>query len=147
MEQVKKGDTIRVHYRGTFDDGEEFDSSYSRDEPLTTRAGVGNLIPGFDNALIGMTPGDTKTVNILAADAYGEINPEARQTIPKDQFPADLTLEEGSTIQGRSPQGQQVLATIQSVNESDVVLDFNHPMAGKNLNFEIEVVDIEGWDE
>ena len=96
MEQVKKGDTIRVHYRGTFDDGEEFDSSYSRAEPLTTRAGVGNLIPGFDNALIGMTPGDTKTVNILAADAYGEINPEARQTIPKDQFPADLTLEEGS---------------------------------------------------
>jgi len=140
MNEVKKGDTVSVHYRGTLDDGSEFDSSYTRGEPMTTQAGMGNLIPGFDDALLGMSVGDTKTLNIRAADAYGDRNPEAQQTVPRSRFPEDFDFTPGAAVQGSDPHGKMFMATVASATAEDVVLDFNHPLAGKNLNFEIELM-------
>ena len=142
MNGVKKGNVVSVHYRGTLDDGSEFDNSYSRGKPMTIQAGMGNLIPGFDDALIGMSVGDTKTVNIVSENAYGEYNPNAHQTIPRSQFPQDFDFTVGSTVQGKDPQGGTFMAVIESTTDSDVVLDFNHPLAGKNLNFEIELMNV-----
>jgi FKBP-type peptidyl-prolyl cis-trans isomerase 2 len=146
MNEVKKGDTISVHYRGTLDDGSEFDNSYDRGEPMTIQAGMGNLIPGFDNALLGMSVGDTKTVNIEPENAYGQRNAEAQQTIPRDRFPEDFDLTPGTAVQGQNPQGNMFMATVESVLDDTVVLDLNHPLAGKNLSFEIELMNMSNPD-
>ena len=146
MNEVKKGDTVSVHYRGTLDDGSEFDNSYSRGEPMMTQAGVGNLISGFDNALLGMTVGDTKTVNIVSEDAYGERNPDAFQTIPQSQFPEGFDFTVGGTVQGTDDKGARFMAVVERVEDEGVVLDFNHPLAGKNLNFEIELMNVASPD-
>ena len=139
---AKAGNTVSLHYRGTFDDGTEFDSSHSRGETMTVILGEGNLIPGFENAVIGMAAGDTKTISIEPKDAYGFRLEEAVQVVPKSAFPEDFSFKVGASVQGER-EGKPVLARIADQDLHTVTMDFNHPMAGLNLNFEIELVDIQ----
>mgnify|MGYP003665415927 CR=1 FL=1 len=143
MSKVEIGQTVSVHYIGTLDDGTEFDSSRKNNEPLLCEVGGGKLIKGFDNALVGMTVGETKKVSLGPDQAYGNVISEAFQSIPKSSFPPDYKFKIGGTVQGQNEQGQAVRATIESLEEENVNLDFNHPMAGKNLNFEIELLEIQ----
>ncbi|MCL4133364.1 UNVERIFIED_CONTAM: hypothetical protein GTU68_066077 [Idotea baltica] len=142
MGQVKSGDTVAIHYTGTLGDGTTFDSSDGRD-PLEFVVGFGQIIPGLDKAIPGMELGDKKVVEIPCAEAYGETNPENRQAIPRDQIPADIPLEMGLTLQMQSPDGQHVMpVTVVELSEDSVTLDANHALAGKDLTFAIELVEI-----
>ena len=141
MTEVKSGDSVSIHYVGTLTDGTTFDSSEGRD-PLAFTVGSGQIIPGLDKAIPGMTVGDTKTVNIPAAEAYGDADPNARQEVPREQIPADIPLNPGTALQMQTPQGQVVNVTVAEVSDDSVVLDANHPLAGKDLTFAIELVSI-----
>ncbi|MEE4238162.1 MAG: peptidylprolyl isomerase [Anderseniella sp.] len=141
MTQVKTGDTVRIHYTGTLNDGTQFDSSAGRD-PLQFEVGSGQIIPGLDREIPGMTVGDKKTVNIPAAEAYGEVNPQMQQSIPRAQIPAEIPLEIGARLQMQTPEGQVIPVTVAAVDEQAVTLDANHPLAGKDLTFDIELVSI-----
>ena len=141
MTTAKQGDTVRIHYTGTLNDGTVFDSSTGRD-PLEFEVGSGMIIPGLDVAIPGMTVGDTKTVNIAADQAYGPVNDQARQAVPRADIPADIPLEVGVQLQMQTPDGQVVPVTVADVNETEVTLDANHPLAGKDLNLDIEIVEI-----
>lgn len=138
-----KGRTVDVHYVGTFDDGTEFDSSRRRGETITFEVGAGQMIKGFDTAIDGMKIGETKNITIPPEEGYGEVNPEAFQTVDEQLFGDFNELKLGETVTGVSEGGQQFAARIHSLQENTVTLDFNHPMAGKNLNFEIELVSVE----
>ena len=142
------GDTVRVHYTGTLDDGTKFDSSEGRD-PLEFELGTGQVIPGFETAVLALDIGGSTTVTLAACDAYGDRDEEATQSFPLDQFPQPP--EEGWTIELATPEGQRVPATVVEVGEEEATLDFNHPLAGKDLTFELELVEIvevtEGDDE
>ncbi len=138
---VKTGDSIRVHYKGTFDDGSVFDSSEGR-EPLEFEAGSGMVIKGFDEGVMGMKPGEKKTIHILAADAYGESNLEMIFDFNRLDIPAEIPLEVGGVLNMHNGQ-QEVPVVILEVSATKVKLDANHPMAGKNLNFELELVSFE----
>jgi len=138
---VQSGQTVSVHYVGTFDDGTQFDSSYDRGAPLEVEVGVGRVIPGFDQALLGMSVGEMKSISIESADAYGPVQEEAFQTVPRSAFPPGMELQEGIQVQGQGPAGP-VVATVMAANESEVQLNMNHPLAGKNLNFKIELVNV-----
>ncbi len=142
MKKVENGSQVSIHYRGTFEDGTEFDSSKSHGGPMTCRVGEGKLIAGFETALNGMTEGETKSVTIPPEEAYGDQNPDAVQTVPRTVFPDDFELKEGATVYGTNSLGQEMMAKINSFDDENAVLDFNHPMAGKTLNFEISVVEI-----
>ncbi|MFN3663195.1 peptidylprolyl isomerase [Yoonia sp.] len=141
MTQAKAGDTVQIHYTGTLNDGATFDSSAGRD-PLEFVVGSGQIIPGLDAAIPGMTVGDKKTVQVPCADAYGDLNPDARQAIPREEIPADIPLDPGTQLQMQTPQGQVVPVTVAEVTEAEVTLDANHPLAGKDLTFDIEMVAI-----
>ena len=138
---IENGQTVSVHYVGTFDDGTEFDNSRSRGQALSIQVGVGQVIPGFDQALTEMSVGETKSVSLTPEQAYGQSNPDAVQVVGRDNFPPEMELMEGLTVQGQGPQGP-VLATIIVADETNVTIDLNHPLAGKNLNFEIELISI-----
>ncbi len=142
MSKVTKGHNISVHYVGTFDDGTKFDSSHDRGEPLSFNVGSGQMIAGFDAAVVGMTVGEKKTVNLSADDAYGSHNPEAIQTLERSVFPEDVTLEEGAHVIGQNELGQKIVAKVLTLSDTEAVLDFNHPLAGKSLNFDVEIVSI-----
>lgn len=141
MSAAKHGDTVRIHYTGTLDDGSEFDSSRAR-EPLQFELGSGQVIAGFDAAVTGMEVGETKTETIPADMAYGTVNPDAKQVFPRDKIPANITLELGTKLQLQSAQGHPIMVTVTEVTEETVVLDANHELAGKDLTFEIELVEI-----
>jgi len=141
--KVKKGQVVELHYVGTLDDGTEFDNSRSRNETISVEVGSGQLISGFENALTGMKQGEVKTVKLDPTDAYGDLNPNAYETVALNSFPPDFELVAGRMVQGRGPEGQSVVAKIDSVGDDSVTLDFNHPLAGKTLNFEIELVNIQ----
>lgn len=141
MTQVKTGDTVRIHYTGTLNDGTTFDSSAGRD-PLQFEVGSGQIIPGLDKEIPGMTVGDKKTVNIPAAEAYGEVNPQMQQAIPRAQIPADIPVDVGARLQMQTPEGQVIPVTVAAVDEQTVTLDANHPLAGRDLTFDIELVSI-----
>ncbi len=141
MTEVKTGDTVRIHYTGTLADGTTFDSSAGRD-PLEFTVGSGQIIPGLDNAMPGMNVGEKKTVEIAADEAYGQPNPEARQAVPRTEIPEDIPLDLGTQLQVQTPTGQVMPVTVIDVNEAEVTLDANHPLAGKDLTFAIELVDI-----
>ena len=141
MTQVKTGDTVRIHYTGTLTDGSTFDSSQGRD-PLEFTVGSGQIIPGLDKAIPGMTVGDKKTVQVPAEDAYGETNPEARQDVPRAEIPDDIPLDLGTQLQVQAQGGQVLPVTVVAVTEEVVTLDANHPLAGKDLQFDIELVKI-----
>lgn len=140
MAEAKRGDTVRVHYKGTLDDGSVFDSSEGR-EPLEFTIGGGQVIAGFDQGVTGMSPGDERTINIPSSDAYGEVLAELLLRVPREQFPPDVTPEVGQQLQMSDGQ-QQFIVTVRDVGDDAVVLDANHPLAGKALTFELTLVDI-----
>ncbi len=142
MSQAKPGDTVRINYTGTLNTGETFDSSEGRD-PLEFVVGSGQIISGLDAAIPGMAVGDTKVVEVPCAQAYGENDPDARQAVPREGIPADVPLEVGTQLQMQTPQGQVIPVTVADVSETEVTLDANHPLAGQDLNFTIEVVGID----
>lgn len=141
MSEVKSGDTVRIHYTGSLTDGSVFDSSEGRD-PLEFTVGKDQVIKGMDAGLEGMTVGEKKTLNIPCQEAYGPINPAARQSIPRDGIPADIPLEVGIQLQMQSPEGQVLPVTVVEVADDTVTLDANHFLAGKDLVFEIELVSV-----
>ncbi len=141
MSEVKTGDTVRIHYTGTLEDGSVFDSSRDR-EPLEFTVGSGQIIPGLDQAMPGMQVGEEKTVAIPCEQAYGPHDPNGRQTIPRDQIPGHIPLEVGTPLQMQLPDGRQMAVTVADVSDSEVVLDANHPLAGKTLTFDVEMVEI-----
>ncbi|MBW4710351.1 peptidylprolyl isomerase [Roseobacter sp. YSTF-M11] len=141
MTQVKSGDTVAIHYTGTLLDGTTFDSSDGRD-PLEFVVGSGQIIPGLDVAMPGMVVGDKKTVEIPCAEAYGPLNPEMRQAVPREGIPADIPLEVGTQLQMQTPDGQAMPVMVVEVDEATVTLDANHPLAGKDLKFDIELMSI-----
>ena len=143
MKKIQKGNNISVHYVGTLDDGTKFDSSHDRGETLDFEVGSGQMIKGFDDAVTGMLPGEKKTVSLSPQDAYGEINPAAVQEVSLNAFPPDTDLQEGLTVFGENQDGNKIVAKVISLSEENVKLDFNHPLAGKNLNFEIEIVTVD----
>lgn len=143
MQQVKKGDKVKVHYHGKLTSGETFDSSAGR-EPLAFEVGGGMVIPGFDEGVTGMTVGEKRTINIPFMEAYGPVNPEMIIDMPKERFPADMELEIGMPLVMSDGQGQQFQVTITELKETSVMLDANHPLAGKDLVFDLELVEIEG---
>ena len=141
MTQVKTGDTVSIHYTGTLTDGSTFDSSNGRD-PLEFTVGAGQIIPGLDQAIPGMAVGDTKTVTVPADQAYGERDPNAQQAVPRAEIPADIPLEPGTQLQMQTPTGQVVPVMVADVSDTEVTLDANHPLAGQDLTFDVELVDI-----
>lgn len=138
---IAAGNQVSVHYTGTFEDGEVFDSSRER-EPLTFEVGAGQMIPGFDQAVVGMAEGDTKKFTLNPDEAYGPRNEELLIDIPNANFPEDMKLEVGMMLQLTNQEGQPVPATVAEINEESVKMDVNHPMAGKTLNFDIEIVEV-----
>lgn len=142
MAEVKPGDTVQLHYTGTLLDGTTFDSSAGR-EPLQFEVGSGQIIPGLDVAIPGMKVGEKKVVKIAADDAYGQVNPDMRQAVPREGIPAEIPLEVGLQLQMQTPDGQAMPVTVIEVDEATVTLDANHPLAGKDLQFDIELVKIE----
>jgi len=141
MRQVQKGDTVRVHYHGKLTNGETFDSSEGR-EPLEFQVGAGMMIKGFDDAVLGMETGDKKTVNIPAADAYGEYDEELLIEFPLDRFPKEMKPEVGMQLSMSNGEGQQFPVTIAGLKDDMVVLDRNHFLAGKELVFDITLTEI-----
>jgi len=141
MTQAKAGDTVHFHYTGTLKDGSVFDSSEGR-EPLSFTLGSGQIIPGLDAAIGGMTVGEAKTVTIAADQAYGPHDPQARQSVPRDQIPPHIPLEPGTMLQMQAPDGQAIPVTVAEADDAVVVLDANHPLAGQDLTFAVEIVAI-----
>jgi len=143
MQQAKKGDKVKVHYHGKLTNGETFDSSTGR-EPLEFEIGSGMVIKGFDSGVTGMNVGDKKTINIPYNEAYGPRNPEMLIEIPKENFPKDLDLEIGLPLMVNNESGQSFQVIISQIKDATVVLDANHPLAGEDLIFELELVEIVG---
>ncbi|MDW4498691.1 peptidylprolyl isomerase [Sulfitobacter sp. D35] len=141
MTQVKAGDTVAIHYTGTLQDGTTFDSSEGRDA-LEFVVGSGQIIPGLDEALPGMEVGDKKSVDVPCAEAYGPVNPEMRQSVPREGIPDNIPLEVGTQLQMQTPDGQAMPVMVVEVDEATVTLDANHPLAGKDLSFDIELMKI-----
>jgi peptidylprolyl isomerase len=142
MQEVKKGDTIKVHYHGTLTDGTIFDSSNGR-EPLEFEVGAGMMIEGFDQGVLGMVLGVKKQVSIPAEQAYGDKREDMIMEFPIDRFPADMVPEVGMQLNMSNNEGDSFPVQIIEVADEYVLLDGNHPLAGKDLIFDIEVVDIQ----
>lgn len=134
---------MKVHYHGKLADGSTFDSSANR-EPLEFKIGSGMVIKGFDDGVTGMAVGDKKTIFIPAIDAYGELNPEQILSFPIERFPPDLKPTVGMTLQMNDGQGHALPVVITAVSDTEVTLDANHPLAGKDLTFDLELMSIDG---
>ena len=141
MAQAKSGDSVAVHYTGRLNDGTVFDTSDGRD-PLKFTLGSGQVIPGFNDAIIDMAIGDKKTVEIPVDQAYGPTQDDLVMPVPRDQFPPDITPEVGQQLQVGSPSGEIMIVTVTDVKEDIVTLDANPPLAGEDLTFDIELVAI-----
>jgi FKBP-type peptidyl-prolyl cis-trans isomerase SlpA len=140
MEQIKEGASVSVNYTGRLEDGTIFDTSIQEGrEPLTATLGQGQLIPGFENGLMGMTVGEKRTIEITPEQAYGEINPELVSEVPLDRVPEGVKV--GDQLQGQNQYGP-VNVVVREIKEDAVVLDMNHPLAGKKLIFDLEVVSV-----
>ena len=143
MQIVKSGDKVKVHYHGRLNNGDTFDKSEGR-EPLEFEVGSGMVIKGFDDGVTGMSVGDKKTISIPFNEAYGPKNPDMIIDMPKDRFPKDIELEIGMPLAMSDGQGQQFEVIVTQVKEDSVVLDANHPLAGQDLIFDLELVEIVG---
>ncbi|MFM7671118.1 MAG: peptidylprolyl isomerase [Bacteroidota bacterium] len=143
MSIAKTGDTVRVHYHGRLHSGETFDSSAERD-PLEFELGSGQVIAGFDFGVTGMTIGEKKTIEIPIVDAYGPRNEAMIIEMPKDRFPKDMEIELGMPLMMSDGQGQNMQVAVTAIQETSVTLDANHPLAGKDLIFDLELVEIVG---
>jgi len=141
MQQAKNGDKVKVHYHGKLLSGETFDSSAGR-EPLEFEIGSGSVIKGFDEGVKGMSVGDKKTISIPVDEAYGPHRPEMLIEFPKEKFPAEMSIEVGMPLMMNNGAGQQFQVTIAEIKEESVILDANHPLAGEELVFDIELVEI-----
>jgi peptidylprolyl isomerase len=137
---IEDGKKVRIHYTGTLNDGSQFDSSAGRD-PLEFETGAGMVIPGFDSAVRDMEIGGKKTVTIPAKEAYGKARDEMIGDIPKDRFPAEMELSVGMPLQMQGPQGP-LPVVVKEIKEDAVTIDANHPLAGKDLTFELELVEV-----
>lgn len=140
-EEARAGDTVRVHYTGTLDDGAVFDSSRGKD-PLEFTIGDGSLIPGFEKAVVGMSPGERVTTKVEAADAYGERRDDLVVEIERDELPDDLEPSLGQQLRMQIEGGQVIVVRVAEVRDSSVTVDANHPLAGQALEFDIELVEI-----
>ena len=141
-EEVQNGNKVKVHYTGKLDDGTVFDSSRERDEPLEFTVGNQEVIPGVEKAVEGMSEGETKEVNIPSEEAYGEHDPNRVMDIPKSELPDDVDPQEGMLLQGQTGDGQTVRLQIVSVGDDTIKADANHPLAGKALNFDLELMEV-----
>lgn len=137
---AKQGDTVRVHYTGKLDDGSVFDSSRGR-EPLEFEVGGGQVIAGFDAAVQGMEPGEARSVTIPSEQAYGARSDELMMVVPRGDLPAEIDPQIGQQLQ-LSQEGQSFIVTIAGVDDDEIVLDGNHPLAGEDLTFDLELVEI-----
>ena len=142
MSVVKNGDTVKVHYHGTLDDGTVFDSSHERD-PLNFTLGQGEIIPGFENAVQGMSQGDSKNVSIPPDEAYGQRQEDNMLQVNQSDIPEEINPEKGMVLQVKTQDGQSRNVTVAEVTDETVTLDGNHPLAGENLNFEINLVEVQ----
>ena len=138
-----EGKKVKVHYRGTLDDGTEFDSSYSRNEPLAFTCMAGQMIKGFDAAVKDMEVGDTKNVRLSPDEAYGDRIEEAVQTLPIDKMPGAAGLKVGQHVSLAGPDNRVYQARVTEIANGNITFDMNHEMAGKNLNFEITLLEVE----
>lgn len=141
MTQAKSGDTVRIHYTGTLEDGTQFDSSDGRD-PLEFALGGGQVIPGFDSAVDGMTVGESKSVTIEPDQAYGQRHEQLVQEVPKSALPEEMEPATGMQLQSQSPDGQVMNLVVTEVQDDSITVDANHPLAGQALTFAIELVEI-----
>lgn len=141
MAQAKTNDTVKVHYTGTFSDGTVFDSSTGR-EPFEFTIGQGMVIPGFEGGIIGMEEGDSRQITIAADDGYGPYRDELVGIVPRSKMPPDLNPEIGMLLQVNSPDGEVAGARIKDVTETEVTIDLNHPLAGKDLLFDIKLIEV-----
>ncbi len=141
MSQVKENDTVKVHYTGKLSNGQVFDSSLER-EPLEITLGQGMLIPGFEKGMINMKVNEKKTINIPVAEAYGDIQKELFHEVKKDQLPLDMTPEVGMGLVSQKPDGTEVQFRVAEVHEEHIIIDANHPLAGQDLIFELELIEI-----
>ena len=141
MQEVKDGDTVKINYKGTLSDGTVFDQSEGRG-PLEFKVGANTVIPGFEKAVVGMKVGDSKTETIPCAEAYGEKRDDLFVKAPRDKMPEGSDPQVGQQLQMTTQEGRQIPVTITEVGESEVVLDANHPLAGRDLTFELELVEI-----
>lgn len=141
MRQAKQGDTVRIHYTGTLDDGTQFDSSTDRD-PLEFTLGENAVIPGFESGIEGMQVGEQKKIHIPAEEAYGQRNHALIEDVPLQHFPDDLNLEVGMQLQAQSPNGEHFNVVVTALSEQNATIDANHPLAGEALNFDLELLEI-----
>ena len=143
MQQAKKGDTVKVHYHGKLTSGETFDSSSGRD-PLEFEVGSGSVIKGFDEGVTGMQVGEKKTINIPVDEAYGPRSEDMLIEFPKDRLPGDMEIEQGMQLMMSGATGQNIPVVITEIKNDCVILDANHPLAGEDLIFDIELIEIIG---
>ncbi|WP_297692358.1 peptidylprolyl isomerase [uncultured Eudoraea sp.] len=141
MSKVKENDVVKVHYTGKLNDGQVFDSSLER-EPLQVELGKGQLIPGFEKGLIDMEVNEKKTIKIEKNEAYGEVNEALFHKVPKKDLPEDIKPEVGMGLVGNNADGSQQQFRIAKVEAEDIIIDANHPLAGQDLVFDLELVDI-----
>lgn len=142
MAEANEGDTVHIHYTGRLDDGTVFDSSEDRD-PLEFTLGEGKVIPGFESAVEGMEEGESKTTTIPSDDAYGDRRDDLVLSVPREQLPSDLDPEQGQRLQMRAGDGETFQVVVTEVGDDAVQVDANHPLAGKDLTFEIELVEVD----
>lgn len=142
MSTAQQGDTVQIHYTGKLDDGTVFDSSEGR-EPLAVTLGEGQVIPGFEQAALGMEVGETKEARLEVADAYGERRDDLLLEVPREQLPDGLEVEVGTPLQLQQPDGRAVPVTVAQLDDEQVTLDANHPLAGQPLTFELTLVEIQ----
>ncbi|GAB4316653.1 MAG: peptidylprolyl isomerase [Candidatus Zixiibacteriota bacterium] len=141
MTQAQNGNKVQVHYKGRLEDGTVFDQSQP-DQPLEFQLGAGQVIPGFDKAVQGMAAGDEKTVTIQCAEAYGDHREDLVMNVSRDRIPPDLNVEVGQRLQMERNDGQKIPVTVTQLDDQSVTLDANHPLAGKDLTFDIKLVNI-----
>lgn len=141
MAQAKDGDSVKIHYTGTLDDGTVFDSSQGR-EPLEFVIGSGMVIPGFEKAAVGMETGDSKKFTITSDEAYGQRNDELIYVVDRSELPDNIDPEPGMALEAQGPDGQPFRLNVTAVEDTKVTLDANHPLAGMDLTFEIELVEV-----
>ena len=141
MATAERGNTVKVNYTGRLNDGTVFDSSENR-EPLEFELGEGQVIPGFEEGVMGMSTGQSKTITIPADQAYGPHRPELQVVVDRKEFPEDMDPQAGDQLQLANQAGETMIVTVADVNDQNVTLDANHPLAGKDLTFDIELVDV-----
>ncbi len=141
MAKAKDGSRVKVHYKGTLSDGTVFDSSEGR-EPFEFTIGSGAVIPGFEREIIGMEENETKTFTIPAKEAYGERREDLMITVHRSQFPPDIEIKLGEQLQIRQPDGKVIIVSIFKIDGDNITLDANHPLAGKDLTFEVTLINV-----